>query len=133
MVHGLKSSSCARWNKQEFDIMGVSQVKDSFGPGTQIRIKNQDARESVPHFEMQLVDVGHNEVVSGSPAVSVPKVDIKVYAEFPLASSGSPLCQDPEGQLMSGRRDCAERSEGGLLAHRGPQLHGPCSLLDEYF
>jgi hypothetical protein len=42
----MNSSSRACWNKEAFDVIGISQVKDSLDPGTQINIENKDARES---------------------------------------------------------------------------------------
>jgi hypothetical protein len=56
------------------------------GLATRIDIEDKDARASVHHFEVQPVDVGHNEVVSGPPAVSIPKAEAGVHAELSLTS-----------------------------------------------
>jgi hypothetical protein len=63
-IYELKSSSSARWNKEQFDVIGVSRIQDSLGQVTRINIEDKDARACVRHSKVQPIDVGHNEVVS---------------------------------------------------------------------
>jgi hypothetical protein len=55
-IHGLKSSSGAHWNKEQFDVIGFNRHKDSLGPVTRIDIEDEDTRATVHHFEVQPVD-----------------------------------------------------------------------------